>query len=385
MIFSMETKYAPAKRVSRSRALAAYKEIAKIPLLLSQLDAGPNILLLLNNERQIVFANRNFLNLMGFSSVEEVIGQRPGEALACVHARSCSGGCGTSEFCSKCGAVNAIIAAQNGDNVVEECRVVRNDWEALDIRVWTKPMKVGEFELTLFISLDISHEKRRVALERAFFHDILNIAGNIKNLSEVFPDGSMEMNDLRGLLRVSADQLVEEILRHRELTLAETGELVVHPVRVTCRELLAEMAQLYASYRAAQGKHIALPEGYQEFIWVTDRILIKRVIGNMLKNALEASKPGETVWLGCDKEDDQVTIWVRNPSCMPRDVSLQLFKRSFSTKGPGRGLGTYSIKIITERYLSGKVSFTTSPQEGTTFFIHLPLAGPANEHVFTFP
>jgi sensor histidine kinase regulating citrate/malate metabolism len=50
-----------------------------------------------------------------------------------------------------------------------------------------------------------------------------------------------------------------------------------------------------------------------------------------------------------------------------------MFQRSFSTKGSDRGLGTYSMKLLGERYLHGEVEFTTSQEEGTTFRLILPL------------
>jgi signal transduction histidine kinase len=56
---------------------------------------------------------------------------------------------------------------------------------------------------------------------------------------------------------------------------------------------------------------------------------------------------------------------------MPREVQLQLFKRSFTTKGTGRGLGTYSMKLLTERYLKGRIAFTSSETDGTTFTVTL--------------
>ena len=52
---------------------------------------------------------------------------------------------------------------------------------------------------------------------------------------------------------------------------------------------------------------------------------------------------------------------------------MKIFQRSFSTKGEGRGLGTYSMKLLTERYLGGRVSFTTSADEGTIFKVALPI------------
>ena len=57
---------------------------------------------------------------------------------------------------------------------------------------------------------------------------------------------------------------------------------------------------------------------------------------------------------------------------MPHVVQLQLFQRSFSTKGLGRGLGTYSMKLLSERYLGGRISFTSTEEAGTTFTASYP-------------
>jgi sensor histidine kinase regulating citrate/malate metabolism len=92
----------------------------------------------------------------------------------------------------------------------------------------------------------------------------------------------------------------------------------------------------------------------------------------MLKNALEATSEEENVTLGARRDSDQVEFWVNNPAFMPRDVQLQVFKRSFSTKGPGRGIGTYSIRLLVSRYLRGSVDFESSQAQGTTFRVRLP-------------
>ena len=90
-----------------------------------------------------------------------------------------------------------------------------------------------------------------------------------------------------------------------------------------------------------------------------------------------ASQPGQTVSAGFQAQEGGVEFWVHNPTTMPREVQLQVFKRSFSTKGSSRGLGTYSVKLLTQRYLQGRVWFTSSPEEGTTFRVWLPLEPPA--------
>jgi sensor histidine kinase regulating citrate/malate metabolism len=77
--------------------------------------------------------------------------------------------------------------------------------------------------------------------------------------------------------------------------------------------------------------------------------------------------------MNCAVEGDSVVFSVHNPAVMPRDVQLQMFQRSFSTKGSGRGLGTYSIKLLTERYLRGSVRFESRRDYGTTFYVRYPL------------
>ena len=77
--------------------------------------------------------------------------------------------------------------------------------------------------------------------------------------------------------------------------------------------------------------------------------------------------------MNCSATDEAVTFSVTNPGVIPRDVQLQIFQRSFSTKGDrGRGVGTYSIKLLGEQYLRGTMGFKTDASNGTTFWLRLP-------------
>jgi sensor histidine kinase regulating citrate/malate metabolism len=96
----------------------------------------------------------------------------------------------------------------------------------------------------------------------------------------------------------------------------------------------------------------------------------------MVKNALEASAEGETVAMGVRPIDSEVEFWVHNSGSIPRNQQLQVFQRSFSTKDRNRGLGTYSMKLLAENYLSGRVAFESTPEEGTTFRLRIPFQAP---------
>jgi signal transduction histidine kinase len=68
-------------------------------------------------------------------------------------------------------------------------------------------------------------------------------------------------------------------------------------------------------------------------------------------------------------------VW--NHAFIPPEIQGHVFQRSFSTKAErGRGLGTYSMKLLGEGYLGGKVRFVSEVDSGTTFSLELPLEFP---------
>jgi PAS domain-containing protein len=89
------------------------------------LDSVPDIVVILNKQRQIVFSNHSLVKFTGIQSVNNSYGLRVGEILDCIHSSETPGRCGTTEFCSECGAVRAILNSQAGKADVQECRIIQ--------------------------------------------------------------------------------------------------------------------------------------------------------------------------------------------------------------------------------------------------------------------
>lgn len=92
-----------------------------------------------------------------------------------------------------------------------------------------------------------------------------------------------------------------------------------------------------------------------------------------------ASMQLSAVTLSGKGNHQHVVFSVHNENFMEREIQLQMFNRSFSTKGVGHGLGTYSMKLLGEKYLKGKVWFTTSRENGTFFHLRLPNTVPKDQ------
>lgn len=369
----LPTEFAPAERNSLNSIAPLVESLQHHPGAFL-LDATPTSFVILNDKRQIVYANKVMRELIQSNGNPNAIyGKRPGEALNCVHASESEGGCGTTRFCSQCGAVRAIMQGLHGEVSVEECRISTNDGEALDLKVWATPWWHDGRQHVMFAVQDISGEKRRRALERIFFHDVLNTAGVISMAVELMNLKDITYEEVADDLAYSTRHLIDEIKSQQLLSSAENEELELSPTSVSPHTLMTKIANMAAHYAFARNINIVVdanPEGPQLY---TDAMVLSRILTNMTKNALEASSEGDTVTLTCVAQPEAMTFGVHNPTYMPHDVQLQVFQRSFSTKGRGRGLGTYSIKLLSERYLQGRVWFESDVSEGTTFKVSLPL------------
>jgi len=354
------------------------RDIQDMEMVDKLLSAMPIFAMLVNAHRQVIYANRSLLAFLGVPA-SELIGRYPGEVLMCQHALEEGAACGTTVFCRYCGANKALAGALVGRVCAEECRIVRDtdlDPPALDLRVWTTPLMLNDESFVLMAAEDISDEKRRQVLERTFFHDILNTATVIDGATKLML--SMEPGEddavVKDIIGQVSERLINEFVMQRALSEMENQSLEPTPDTVEARILLEGLLLSYAVHELAAGRVLELEPDSDEIEFVVDKALLGRVLGNLLKNAVEASQPGETISVGCSKvEMDRVEFWVHNAAVMPEHVRMQVSERSFSTKGRGRGIGTYSIKLLTERYLEGAVSFASQPGNGTTFRVSYPL------------
>lgn len=342
------------------------------------LSAVPSLVMIVNVDREIVYANRAMLDFLG-TSLSDLTGKAPGAALGCLHALEDDHACGSTPFSAYCGASHAMQAALQGLTTIQECHIVRAtemDPPGLNLRLWTTPIVLNDEPFLMMAAVDISAEKRHQALERIFFHDILNTAtiidGTVKLLLSMGP--GEDTGHVENLLNQVAERLIDEILTQRDFVELESRQLTRKADRIAVLPFLRGLVDSYLSHGVTGDRDIRIDPTSPEIDLVIDKVLLGRVLGNLLKNAIEASTDGEVITLGCQMDgDERVGFWIHNDRVMPEEVRLQIFKRAFSTKGRGRGLGTYSARLLTERYLEGEITFTSEPGDGTTFRVRYPL------------
>ncbi|MCY1723121.1 HAMP domain-containing sensor histidine kinase [Prolixibacteraceae bacterium Z1-6] len=367
------TCHATATRYTNGELKYQSNIILKNKQLVNFVESISQMVIILNKYRQVVYANKNYLNFCKSIDHDPVLGKRPGEIFNCRNAFKSINGCGTSINCKSCGAVNAILESQKGKKSTKDCQILTTDNNAVDLKITATPLNLEGEKLTIFSVLDLRSEKRRISLERVFIHDILNSAGAISGLSAILKEinDPNDIAEIASTIELAASNLIEEIKAQREFSAAERGDLQANISEVESLSVLKELQKLYNNHELNLDKTIWINPNAENLSVNTDRILIKRILGNMIKNAIEANQPDDEITLNCFKKDNSVCFSIQNKSVIPDVVQRELFKRFYSTKGAGRGLGTYSMKLLGENYLGGKVWFSSNQEEGTTFYFEL--------------
>ncbi|HUT79828.1 MAG TPA: PAS domain-containing sensor histidine kinase [Candidatus Bathyarchaeia archaeon] len=375
----LDTQFAPIERLDDDKIYLQTIKILGLRNAIQILDVLPNMAAILNQSRQVVYANDSFVKTIGKNEFEDALGQRPGELLDCIHAHDHENGCGAGHDCRYCGAVLTVLKCQETNTEEEnDARITikkNNKQIPLDLHVKAKPLVVDNETFYIVVIDDISNQKRREYLEQIFIHDLANSAWMLSSRIEFFPrDGLSEIQDQYfNSLKDETSNLLDEIQSQRDLIKLENNQLKPQFEKINSLELIQSVIHTISADNITKDKRIVLAKESASIDFKTDIHLIRRVLLNLLKNALEASKIHEEIVLGCKLADSKIIFNIKNNNVLSDAVKSQIFQRSFSTKGKGRGLGIYSARLIVEEYLHGEISFESSSETGTIFNVLIKL------------
>lgn len=370
--------YSASYRMPQGELLRYSRMVAEDPLVKKVLDTMPEMMAIMTFSRQLLLANQAMLVFLGFDKGELIPGPRPGELLSCINAQKSDMGCGNSSYCQECGAFRTIMKSITEHRRAKgECSIsYERDGriETMEMSLMCSPFVVGDMDFILFASVDAHDKDRRAAMERIFFRDVLDdfsvFMGCLDRLANASPD---EAGTLNNTVSAAAEVLVDEIASPRYMHKAEENKLSVLPTMLNSVDMLNKLALLYSNHQLAQGRSIKVQQVSDSRYFTCDATLLFRVLGIMTKNALEAVEEGGVIEVGCHHRGAFMEFWVHNTGHMSPEVQNQVFQRFFSTKGQGKGLGTYSMRLLVERYLEGEAGFHSTSEDGTTFTVRVPV------------
>ena len=373
----LPTRFAPAERATPGDVSRFAMVCLENPIIKVVLESIDGFVLILNPQRQVLAANPEVLADLEIVDDSALLGLRFGELFGCVHSRDEQGGCGTSKHCSSCGAAICTMASQiRNESITGECLMTikhKGVIESREFRIRATPLALGNCKVTIFTIHDISAWKRLDLIENIFLHDALNIVTSLQNWSELLIGQLHDSEKAAAKIVQLSKRLTQEVQHQRLVRQAEKGELQPQQEVFSCIALFTDLRTMFDGYCTGRKSRFIATDPEEPLFLRTDYQLLSRIIINMIKNALEASEPDGIVRTWLELVEGQPRFAVHNSGVIANNAQLQIFQRSFSTKGGrGRGIGTYSMKLFGERYLGGNVSFTSTEADGTCFYFLLP-------------
>jgi len=372
------TYFASAKKATDAELNQAIQLTQENAVLSSVLQVVSGLVAILNSQRQIVSINDSFLKHLGLEDLRPVLGLRPGEAIGCVHVESNPNGCGTGKICRSCGAAISIVSTLVNSTPVERVCAARvkhgESTNDLYLKVRAEKIVVADKTFVLLFLQDFTKENRRRSIERIFFHDVANRLQLLLSCSELMEKRDNTKADMK-MLRQNIYQLCREIDAQKVITYAEQDDYPLSLSPIFIKKIMTELSKQFSSVSGSPHIHFEYEttmDNSSDFI-NTDLTIIMRVVTNMIQNAVEASKVEEPVRVIAKHNEEGVTFSVYNKQAIPEDIQPRIFQEHFTTKsGIGHGLGTYSMKLLGEHILGGKVSFASTPETGTVFNFFIP-------------
>jgi PAS domain S-box-containing protein len=172
--------------------------------------------------------------------------------------------------------------------------------------------------------------------------------------------------------------LVNSLLNASRL---ELGTFKIEPQLVSWREAVAVCRQELSVQLAV--KKIDWQEQYDNDVTTitADPKLLHIVLENLLSNAVKYSLPNGRIALTVRREPHRWLLTVSDHGMgIPLAAQSKIFTRMFRADNAvlldpdGTGLGLYLVKEIVD-HAGGKIWFTSTEGQGSSFYVQLPLAG----------
>lgn len=278
-------------------------------------------------------------------------------------------------------------ALSSGETITYEITLHTQGGREIPIQVNTRKVLIEGVSYIQWILRDITERKNldnlRNDLISMVYHDLRSPLANVVSSLDVLEAMLAREADAtqKSLLEIAIrstdriQRLTNSLLDIRRL---EAGQPLLNRQAISPESLAHDAVEniLPVMENKQQEITLSIPSGLSDVF--VDADMIRRVITNLLENAVKYTPAGSKVYLGASREDDRVMMWVQDTGpgipVGDRERIFDKFTRLHGRSGPkGMGLGLAFCRLAIEAH-EGRIWVEDGPVSGACFKFTLPIA-----------
>jgi PAS domain S-box-containing protein len=342
------------------------------------LDAVPDALVMVNDEGRITLVNLQTARLFGYAAAD-LLGQ-PVEVLVPERFRG-------GHPAHRARYVAAPRVRPMGEGLALFGR--RKDGSEFPVEISLSPLRTEHGSVVIGAIRDVSDRRRAEAeiermkqdLTNMVVHDLKNPLNGIAMMVQLAlrkGGAALPATQQNYLLQIdrSCREMMRLVLNLLEVSKIEEGKMPVMREPVVLAAVVEEVVDEYGPVAEQCGRRLVVAVGRDLPEALGDRALLKRVLVNLVVNALRHSGSHEVRLEGVRGPGSaEVTLSVLDRGHgIPEEEQGHVFEKFRTVRGDpsaDTGLGLPFCKLAVER-MDGRIALASTPGETTAFSITLP-------------
>ncbi len=275
------------------------------------------------------------------------------------------------------------------DKSVSYESVLHSDGNETNVEMYVRQAEVDGYDVLQWIMRDITERKNldnlREDLASMIYHDLRSPLANVVSGLDVLEmmlaaDEDPTIRSVLDIAMRSTERVQRLATSLLDTSRMEAGQSIGNPEPTAATDLV--QAALEAVLPGAEARQVKLEGAVAKNLpkVLADAEMIRRVMINLLENAIKYSQEDQTVTLGAKRHGDEVEFWVQDQGRgIPKEEQERIFEKfarvqigaTGNTKGLGLGLAY--CKLAVEGH-GGRIWVESEPGEGAKFIFTLQTA-----------
>lgn len=250
--------------------------------------------------------------------------------------------------------------------------------------IMVKGQPVGCIEIFRDVTSEFEIDKMKSDFISLASHQLRTPLSAIKTYTHMLLDGFMgpltkpQIKSLKTVISAS-NRMNETISTLLNITRIESGNVAVARKPVAIDQLIDEVINEHHLSAADKDMKVSFSHPITKIKLISDGVVLKEIFGNLLSNAIKYTPTNGKVAITIKTKGNLLTFSIVDSGLgIPIESQSSVFTKFFRADNvvrqetSGTGLGLYLVKGLVEE-LGGQVWFKSREDEGTSFFVTLPL------------